>query len=112
PFVTAQLLLGGEYDPDAATFLAADGRPRFYVATDNLVDPAWTSLDPRRVLEAIHGAGLGFRRDTHTGVVPHMLSGIPIDGRFGFTAMGDSPDEAQELHDRVGRTVRELAARG
>ncbi|MGH9177273.1 MAG: peptide ligase PGM1-related protein [Acidimicrobiales bacterium] len=110
PFVTAELLLGGEYDPDAATFRDAGGRPKFYVATDNLVDRAWRSLDPEQVLGAILDAGLGFQRSTRTGVVPHMLSGLPIDGRFGLTAMGDSPGQAQELHDRVAEVVQGLAA--
>ena len=110
PFATARLLLGGQYDPDAGEFRDTDGRSKYYVATDNLVDPGWRSLDPERVLHAILDAGLGFRRSTRTGVVPHMLSGLPIDGRFGLTAMGDSPEESQALHDQVAEVVQKLAA--
>lgn len=111
PFATARLLLEGVYDPETATFSGGDGRAKYYVATDNLVDPAWRSLDPEAVLGCINAAGLGFDPARRTGVVPHMLSGIPIDGRFGLTAMGDSPDEAQRLHDEVATTVAELARR-
>lgn len=111
PFATARLLLEGTYDSEAVTFTGPDGRPKHYVATDNLVDPAWRALDPRAVLGAITAAGLGFDRTRRTGVVPHMLSGIPIDGRFGFTAMGDSAAEAQRLHDEVAAAVHALANR-
>ncbi|MGQ0521399.1 MAG: peptide ligase PGM1-related protein [Actinomycetota bacterium] len=109
PFATARLLLEGTYDSEAVAFTGPDGRSKHYVATDNLVDPAWRTLDPRAVLDAIGAAGLGFDRDRRTGVVPHMLSGIPIDGRFGFTAMADSAGEAQRLHDEVGAVVHALA---
>ena len=39
-------------------------------------------------------AGLEFDHATGTGVVLHMLSGLAIDGRFGVTAIGRTPAEA------------------
>ncbi len=57
---------------------------------------------------AILDAGLGFDLERRIGVVPHMLSCVPIDGRFGLTAIGDSLDEAQDLHDSVRPTVDKL----
>ncbi len=108
PFATTRLLTGGHYDPEGATLLAADGQPRHYVATDNLLDPAWQQLEPEAVRQAIHEAGLGFDLDRQTGVVPHMLSCLPIDGRFGLTAIGSSPAHAEELYEAVRPTVDAL----
>lgn len=112
PFSTARLLLGGRYDQETAALIGPDGLPRYYVATDNLVDPAWRSLDPRSVLRCIDDAGLRFDHRSGIGVVAHMLSGIPIDGRFGFTAIGDSREAAQQLYDRVTVAVESLARAG
>ena len=108
PFSTARSLTGGHYDPDTATFTCADGHPKHYVATDNLRDPAWRALDPVAVRRSIVEAGLGFDLARRAGVVPHMLSGIPIDGRFGLTAIADSAEQAQVLHDAVRPTVDAL----
>ena len=108
PFATARLLTGGRYDPATATFAGPDGTAKYYVATDNLLDPAWQVLDPAAIRRAILDAGLGFDLERRVGVVPHMLSCVPIDGRFGLTAIGDSLDEAQDLHDAVRPTVDKL----
>jgi hypothetical protein len=43
-------------------------------------------------------AGLQFDHRTGTGVVLHMLSGLAIDGRFGLTAIGRTPEQAAELY--------------
>ena len=108
PFATTRLLTGGRYDPATATFTAADGQPKYYVATDNLLDPAWQQLKPEAVRQAICDAGLGFDLERKTGVVPHMLSCLPIDGRFGLTAIGSSPEHADELYEAVQPAVDAL----
>ena len=108
PFATMRLLTGGRYDPATATFTAGDGQARYYVATDNLLDPAWQQLKPEAVRQAISDAGLGFDLDRKTGVVPHMLSCLPIDGRFGLTAIGSSPAHADELYEAVRPAVDAL----
>jgi hypothetical protein len=43
-------------------------------------------------------AGLRFDHRTGTGVVLHMLSCLAIDGRFGLTAIGRTPQLAAELY--------------
>ena len=110
PFATARLLTSGRYDTRTTTFAGPDGRPKYYVATDNLLDPAWQSLDPAAIRRAILDAGIGFDLERRVGVVPHMLSCVPIDGRFGLTAIGDAPAQAQALYDAVRPAVDALVA--
>jgi len=38
-----------------------------------------------------------------------MLSCLAIDGRFGITAIGDSPEQADELQAATVSTIGELA---
>lgn len=99
PLLLLQGLVPGRYDPSAGRWLSQDGSPRFYVSTDNLVDPAWVGRSPATVIQAIRGAGLEFGRQTQTGVVLHMFSGLDIDGRLGLTAIGSSEPGAQLLYD-------------
>jgi hypothetical protein len=46
-----------------------------------------------------------FDRARGTGVVLHMLSCLAIDGRFGLTAIGDSPEEAADLDEATRAAV-------
>jgi hypothetical protein len=98
PFAALQALTSGRYDVAAGTWLCDDGSRRCYEATDNLVDPAWLGREPGDVIRTVAAAGLEFERESGTGVVLHMLSGLAIDGRLGLTAIGRSRSEAARLH--------------
>jgi hypothetical protein len=40
-----------------------------------------------------------------------MLSCLAIDGRFGLTAIGRTPEQAADLYERTGRAVHLHARR-
>lgn len=105
PFATVRALAQGRYDAMRGSFTGLDGRSRYYVATDNLLNPAWQTLDPREVVSRVAAAGLGYDARRGTGVVLHMLECLPIDGRFGLTAIGNSRDEAESLYSAVPAAV-------
>jgi hypothetical protein len=109
PYVVLSHLVPGLYDADAGTWLAADGTPRWYQATDNLVDESWLGLAPSEVIRTVAEAGLHFDSRTGAGVVLHMLSSLAIDGRFGLTAIGRTPEEAADLYEATGAVVHRLA---
>ncbi|HVF76075.1 MAG TPA: peptide ligase PGM1-related protein [Acidimicrobiales bacterium] len=100
PYGVTRLLVGGHYDPAAATYVDRDGRPKFYAATDNLVDESWVGRTPGEVLRITVDSGLCYDRDSGTGVVPHLLDCLKVDGRMGYTALGDSPAQVAELEER------------
>jgi hypothetical protein len=99
PLSLLHSLVPGCYDPAAGCWLAADGFRRCYISTDNLVDARWLGRSPGEVICAVRSAGLEFDRQTRTGVVLHMFSGLGIDGRLGLTAIGKSTAEAALLYD-------------
>ncbi|MGY1726347.1 peptide ligase PGM1-related protein [Geodermatophilus sp. SYSU D01062] len=109
PYTVLRNLVPGRYDPEAGRWTADDGTVHCYCATDNLVDPAWTGLPPREVVDAVDREGLRFDRRTRTGVVLHMLSGLAVDGRFGLTAIAPAPAAAHDLLERTHACVDRLA---
>jgi hypothetical protein len=99
PFSALRSLVPGRYDSESARWLAdADGSTRAYRSTDNLLDPTLAGRRPQSVIDAVRDAGLQFDTDTGTGVVLHMLRGLAVDGRFGVTAIGRTPEQADELY--------------
>ena len=106
PMSTARLVTGSRYCADVDQLIAPDGTPRYYIATDNMVDESWRTLPPTDVIRLVREAGLAYDFDRRTGVVLHMLECLPIDGRFGLTAIGESPDQADELYASVDAALR------
>jgi hypothetical protein len=109
PYVVLSHLVPGRYDADAGAWQAADGTPRWYSATDNLIDESWLGLAAGAVIGAVAEAGLHFDARTGTGVVLHMLSCLAVDGRFGLTAIGRTPEQAADLYERTSNAVHRLA---
>jgi hypothetical protein len=111
PYAALRNLVPGRYDTAAGRWIAnVDGGPRVYSATDNLLDPRWTGLDPAAVIRAVRDAGLEFAHDTGTGVVLFMLSGLAIDGRLGLVAIARTPEEAEDLAGGVREAIDGLLA--
>ncbi|HEX6758149.1 MAG TPA: peptide ligase PGM1-related protein, partial [Propionibacteriaceae bacterium] len=109
PYVVLSHLVPGHYDADAGSWRAADGTPRWYWSTDNLVDKSWLGITPGAVIGAVAAAGLQFDVRTGTGVVLHMLSCLAIDGRFGLTAIGRTPAHATDLYEATSAAVHRYA---
>jgi PGM1 C-terminal domain len=109
PYAAMRNVVPGRYDAATGRWLTDDGGERFYSATDNLLDPAWLGLSPTAVISAVADAGLQFDPQTGTGVVLHMLSGLAIDGRFGLTAIAETPDDAARMHEATREAVATLA---
>jgi hypothetical protein len=108
PYAALRNIAPGRYDTGSGRWITEDGGTRCYSATDNLVDPAWLGLSPASVIAAVADAGLQFDPETGIGVVLHMLSGLTIDGRFGLTAIGETPEAAARMHDATRAAVAAL----
>ena len=110
PFAVLRHLVRGDYDPGSGNLRASGGPAKYFCASDNMVDPAWKGVAPGAVIKAVDGAGLTFDHSRGTGVVLHMLSCLAIDGRFGLTAIGDSPEQAADLYEATETVVGALRA--
>ena len=110
PFLTLQFLTDGLYDPETAVFLAPSGRPKYFIASDHVENPAYRSLTPDDLFDIGVRRGLHFDQARQTGVVFHMMSALGEHGRTGLTAVGESPEEARALYDAAVATLDEEAA--
>ncbi|MBE1565573.1 peptide ligase PGM1-related protein [Nonomuraea africana] len=97
PFGATLLTTDASYDPGTG-LLMSGGRPKYYTATDNCSAGCLEGRTPGEVVKLVDGLGLGFDHVRKTGNVLHLLGAIPEHGKLGFTTIGDSREEADELH--------------
>jgi hypothetical protein len=108
PFQAARLLTGGSIDPHTGQ-LVAEGKPKFYVATDNLKSERYEGLAPSRVIERMDEAGLSFDPGSKSGAALHLLGAVREYGKLGVTCIADSRDAAQSLFEQVVAELDELS---
>ncbi len=99
PFLTLKFLTDGAYEPTDGLFYSPSGRPKFYVASDNIQRPSYVGLRPEDLLDIAVLHGLHFHSATERGVVFHLLGAVSRYGKIGLVAIGDSPQQAQRLYD-------------
>jgi PGM1 C-terminal domain len=104
PYETLVHLTGGSCDAGRAAFTTPTGQEKHYVATDHLEGPQLRNLGRDGVL-GLARSDLKFDRMRRTGPVFHMLSSLGELGRMGFTAIGDSAEEAEALYREVTETL-------
>jgi len=97
------------YDPERAVFKTPLGMEKSYVATDHLESPLFRALTPDDLFDVAVRHGLHFNQVTQTGIVFHMMATLSEQGRLGFTAIGNSHAEADELYQRLGHVLEREA---
>lgn len=101
PFLTLQFLTDGTYDPAESTFRAPNGTAKYFVASDHVHSPAFTGWSLQDLFDIVVRHRLHFDHARQTGVVLHMMSAVTEHGRFGMTAVADSPPGADALYRRA-----------
>ena len=109
PFLTLQFLTNGSYDGETGTYLTAGGVAKYLVATDHLEDERLKTLGVADLFDLVATRGLHFDQSHERGIVFHMISCLTECGRLGMTAVGDSPEDAEELYRRAERLLLEEA---
>jgi hypothetical protein len=110
PFLTLQLLTDGTYDSDTGLFRTKAGRSCFYVASDNLCDPTYTTLTPRHLISAASRRGLAFDPHTERGVIFHLMGALQEYGKLGAVCIGRTREEARDLFaETIAMLGREAA---
>ena len=110
PFLTLQFLSGGSYDAEQGAFITPGGDRKYLVATDHLESPALRTLREEDLFDIMVRSGLHFDQARQTGVVLHMISCLTELGRIGMTAVGDTAEQAWDLHQEGERALLAEAA--
>ena len=107
PFMTLKLLTNGRYEPSTGLFYSQQGRPKYYIATDNLQKDRYKGLLPNDLMDIIAQHRLHFDTGTETGTVFHLMGCLSEFGKLGLTSIGDSPQQAEEIYNRVVKVLDE-----
>ena len=101
PFMTLKLLTNGRYDLSTGLFYSQHGRPKYYIATDNLQKDRYRGLLPNDLMDIIAYNQLHFDSSTETGTVFHLMGCLSQFGKLGLTSIGNSPQQAEEIYSRA-----------
>ncbi len=105
PFMTLKLLTNGRYDLSTGLFYSQQGREKYYTATDNLQKERYKGLLPNDLMDIIATHRLHFDSGTETGTVFHLMGCLSEFGKLGVTSIGDSPQQAQEIYNRLVKVL-------
>ena len=109
PYLSLQFLTDGRYDAETAEFVTPSGARKHLIASDHVEHESYRGMTVDDLFDVIVCEGMHFDQSRHHGVVLHSMSGVAHHGRFGLTAVGDSPDEAAELFARARAALLERA---
>jgi hypothetical protein len=109
PFLTLQFLTDGSYDPVTALFTAPSGREKHLVATDHLESEKLRGLSVDDLFDVAVRHRMHFDPARQIGVVFHMMSALTELGRTGMTAVGDTPQQAEQIYASAERVLVEEA---
>ncbi|MEB3182386.1 MAG: peptide ligase PGM1-related protein [Nostocaceae cyanobacterium] len=105
PLMTLKLLTNGRYDLSTGLFYSQQGRPKYYIATDNLQKERYRGLLPNDLMDIIAYNRLNFDTGTETGTVFHLMGCLSQFGKLGLTSIGDSPQQAEDLYNQVVKVL-------
>lgn len=105
PFMTLKFLTNGRYDLSTGLFYSQQGRPKYYVATDNLEKERYRGLLPNDLMDMIAEHRLHFDTGTETGTVFHLMGCLSEFGKLGLTSIGDSPQQAEDIYQKVVKVL-------
>ena len=105
PFMTLKLMTNGRYELSTGLFYSQQGRPKYYMATDNLHKERYQGLLPNDLMDIIAHHRLHFDTGTETGTVFHLMGCLSQFGKLGLTSIGDSPQQAEEIYNKVVKVL-------
>ncbi|MEM9216622.1 MAG: peptide ligase PGM1-related protein [Cyanobacteria bacterium P01_F01_bin.150] len=107
PFMTLKLLTNGHYDLSKGLFFDHEENPKYYIASDNLQKPSYRGLLPNDLMDIIAHHRLHFNSATETGTAFHLMGCLSEFGKLGLTSIGNSPEQAEAIHNQVVKVLDE-----
>jgi len=101
PYLALQFLTGGQLDTESGQFISLSGRPKYYMATDNLRAATYRGVLPEDLIDIVTDNGLHYSHRTESGVLFHLIGALSEYGKLGLTVIASSPEEVQDLYART-----------
>lgn len=105
PFMALKLLTNGTYSLEDGKFYTKNGQAKYYRASDNLESDAYKGLLPNDLMDIIMGEQLHFSSIDGVGVVFHLMGCLSEYGKLGLTCIGNTPEEAEAIYEKVVATI-------
>ncbi len=105
PFMTLKFLTKGRYELSTGLFYSQQGRPKYYVASDNLQKERYRGLLPEDLMNIIAYHRLHFDTSTETGTVFHLIGCLSEFGKVGLTSIGNSMQQAEDIYNQVVKVL-------
>src|SRR4051794_35790401 len=101
PYLALQFLTGGKLDPATGLFFSPSGHSKHYRATDNLRSDVYRGLLPEDLIDVLTNNKLHYSHQTESGVLFHLIGAQSEFGKLGVTAIGNSPEEVDDIYRRT-----------
>jgi hypothetical protein len=111
PFLTLKFLTAGSLDLETGLFIAPNGQPKYYFATDTIQEDRYKGLRPDDLVDISVYHRLHFHGPTQRGVVFHLIGALSQYGKVGIVAIGDNPQQAKFLYKQTLQVLDEATGR-
>jgi hypothetical protein len=111
PFISLQYLTDGTYDHRRGIYQTANGQPRYYYSTDNLVSRRYVGITPPDLIDIAMVHGLHYDGTSQEGVMFHLIGALSQFGKLGVVCIGNTRERARFYYDRI-RQVLDAACSG
>ena len=101
PYLMLQFLTGGKYNSDTGDFELADGKKRFYFASDNFFSENCKGLTPHDLIDIAICNDIHFNSTKEEGVVFHIIGALSQYGKLGLVCIGETIEKAMAYYRRT-----------
>lgn len=105
PMMLLRMMTDGRYDPDTGLYLTPRNEPQFYVATDSMHSDRYRGLVVEDLFDIAAINGLHYQAWSESGVLFHFTGALSEFGKFGITAVGKSPSEADHWFNETRQVL-------
>jgi hypothetical protein len=101
PYLALQFLTGGQLEQSTGLYRSPSGQAKYYRATDSLSSDAYRGLLPEDLMDIVTFNRLHYDHGLETGVLFHLIGALSEFGKVGLTAIGNTPQQAEEIYART-----------
>jgi hypothetical protein len=96
-----QGLTVGNYDHERGIYLTANGQPRYYFSSDNLMSEQYRGLSPHDLIDIAITNRLQYDGSLQQGVMFHLIGALSQYGKLGVVCIGNTPSRARAFYRKT-----------
>ena len=105
PFLMLQFLTDGEYNAEKGIYYTANGQPRYYFCSDNLVSEEYRGLTPHDLIDIAMIHDIHYDGSSQEGVMFHLIGALSQYGKLGIVCIGSSPERARFFYNETVKVL-------